>query len=44
MGKLFFLRKWNDNGAEGTWSGTPYGILSALKEDLGGGEPSTLLI
>lgn len=35
MGKLFFLRKWNDNGAEGTWSGTPYGILSAIKEYLG---------
>lgn len=35
MGKLFFLRKWNDNGVEGTWSGTPYGILSALKEHLG---------
>lgn len=35
MGKLFFLRKWNDNGMEGTWSGTPYGILDALKKCLG---------
>lgn len=35
MGKLFFLRKWNDSGEEGTWSGTPYGILNALKKSLG---------
>lgn len=35
MGKLFFLRKWNDNGMEETWSGTPYGILVALRKCLG---------
>ena len=35
MKKLFFLRKWSDDGKETTWSGTPNGILNALGEEIG---------
>lgn len=33
MDCVFFLRKWDADGKENTWSGTPNGILTALKEN-----------
>lgn len=35
MGKIYFLRKWNGDQKENTWSGTPNGILTALNEKVG---------
>lgn len=31
MGKIIFIRKWEDGEKKNTWSGTPNGLLSGLK-------------